>query len=55
MRAQRQRKVDGHGPRMKQIKRPDVDGAAGKIGTSWGGRFNDHFDYSNLIGGGFEI
>ena len=43
VRAQRECKINGHGARMKQIKRPDVDGAAGQIGAGWGRRFDDHF------------
>jgi hypothetical protein len=41
--AQRQRKVNGHCAGMKQIKRPNVDGATRKIDPGWGRRFNDHF------------
>ena len=36
-RAQRQREVDRSRAGMKKIKRPDVDGAARQIDTSWSG------------------
>src|SRR6186713_2508222 len=43
MRAQRDREVHSGSARVKEIERPDVDGAAGKVNSSWGRRFNNHF------------
>src|SRR6187397_1143131 len=43
MRAQRDREVHSGSARVKEIKRPDVDGTAGKVNSSWGRRFNNHF------------
>jgi hypothetical protein len=43
MRPQGQREVDGHGAGVKQVKGPDIYGAARKVDTSWSRRFNNHF------------
>src|SRR2546425_13262286 len=41
-RAQRKRKINGRSAGVKQIQRPDVDGAPREIDTGWGGGFDDH-------------
>ena len=51
MSAQRSGEIYGRRAGMKEIKRPDVDRAAGKIDAGWCGRFNKH----QFISGPFEL
>src|SRR5215467_15117049 len=39
---QRNGSVEGYRARMKKVKRPDVEGAAGKVHTRWCLRFDNH-------------
>src|SRR5690242_6452968 len=41
-RAQREREIDGRSARVKKIKRPDINSAAGQVDARWGRGFDNH-------------